>query len=121
MEHAPDTTRERGGWDDLLGVVERCSKPGIQHDRAELWELRNRINAEGDLWFIRESGQVTEEPWFVKDIVPVNVRDANGREDTVIYILVAPRKMPQLEEQYALGEFFSKRIIGPRRLTRKTT
>ena len=112
MDEAPD----RDGWSDIIGIVEQCTKPGIRHTREELHELVQRINDEGSLYFIRESGEATTDPWFVKDIRPHTRTDAKGREDTVLYILLSPKVNASAEEQYALGDFFANRIIGRRRI-----
>ncbi len=115
MEHVSDTI-ELDPWDSLVGVVDEYCKPGIHHEPKELRKLVDRINAEGPVFFVRESGLITEQPWFVRRIEPITMHDKQGREDIVLHIVLSPKNNFGIEEQYALGEFFSKRVLGPRRI-----
>jgi len=109
------------GWSGIISAVERCCAPDVHVDRSEFVELVKRINAEGPVFFVRENGTLTAEGWFVREIKPVEYRNADGGTDTRVHIVLSPTNNIKVEEEYALGDFFANRIIGSRRISERTT
>jgi len=77
----------------------------------ELTELVKTINAEGKLYFVRKDGTVTNEPWYVKVIVPQVSVGKDGQEEKRFNIVVYPMSKPDALEVYELGDFFVNRWV----------
>lgn len=105
---APPQEREpqRDSMDELFSRI--YEKRERIADDPELERLRHAINKENPmgLFFVKEDGTLTNEPWVVTKIYPQ--KDERG---TIHHIRLSPVGNPGVSDEYSLGDFMKNRLI----------